>query len=194
MSKFYRNAGRGLLGTVLAICLGSGCATPKGETAEDKQSHVRDMKDKTVAELVEAKPEVEQRIKAAAGYAVFSNINIKIFAVGSGNGYGVAVDNKTGEETFMRMAEVGMGLGMGMKNIRTVFIFPQRAKFDQFVEKGWTFGAEASASAKDQEEGTSAQTEVSFDTDIEVFQLTESGLMASAMVSGTKYWKDEDLH
>jgi lipid-binding SYLF domain-containing protein len=178
-----------------AVLLGflQGCVTPKGETPEDKRAYIRDMKVETISKLVNEKPSVRQSLEQSVGYGVFTNVNIKIMAVGSGQGYGIVIDNETGQETFMRMAELGLGFGLGAKDISTVFIFHDRRVFDEFVEKGWSFGAEATASAKSENEGGAAAGEVSFSQAVEVYQLTKAGLMASAMISGTKYWKDNSL-
>jgi hypothetical protein len=32
-------------------------------------------------------------------------------------------DNKTGRDTYMKMGEVGVGLGVGIKDFRAVFVF-----------------------------------------------------------------------
>ena len=42
---------------------------------------------------------------------------------GSGNGKGIAVDNKNQHETFMKMLEIQGGLGFGVKKFRVVFVF-----------------------------------------------------------------------
>jgi len=179
---------------VIAIALfAGGCATPQGDTQADRRSYILDMKKKALADLTERKPKAEEHLRDAVGYAVFSNISIKIFFLGGANGYGVAVDKKSGKQTFMRMAEVGAGLGLGAKDIRTIFVFNKREAFDQFVEKGWSFGAEASASAKRDDEGASAEGEVKLEEGIVVYQLTQTGLMVDVMISGSKYWKDNDL-
>ena len=81
------------------------------------------MKDDTLAELYQKKPETRAMIKNAAGYWVFSNINTQLLIFGSGNGYGVVVDNSTSKKTFMKMAQVGAGLGVAFKDFRAVIIF-----------------------------------------------------------------------
>ena len=178
----------------LVALVTAGCVTPKGETAQDKRGYVRTMRHETLTRLYSEKPETRASLRSAEGYAVFSNVNVKIFALGSGQGYGVAVDNRTGKETFMRMAELGVGLGLGAKDIRTVFVFHSRPAFDRFVKHGWSFGGEAAASAKAGDQGVASEGEVALDEGVSVYQLTESGLMASAMLSGTKYWSDSELN
>ena len=72
--------------------------------------------------------------------------------------------------------------------------FQHRDRFHEFAEKGWAFGDEAAASAKSDDKGAAAESEVSFVQGIGIYPLTDAGVMARAMVSGTKYWQDEDLH
>jgi lipid-binding SYLF domain-containing protein len=185
---------RTVVAAAVAGLVAAGCVTPKGETTQDKIGYVRNMRHETLTRLYTEKPEARASVEKAEGYAVFSNVNVKIFALGSGQGYGVAVDNRTGDETFMRMAELGVGLGLGAKDIRTVFVFHNRSAFERFVKHGWSFGADAAASAKAGEQGAATEGEVALDEGVTVYQLTETGLMASAMLSGTKYWRDSELN
>lgn len=198
----------------------AGCATPKGETVDDKRAYVRNMRDEALADLYRAKPELRARLEKAAGYGVFSDISVKILLVGSGHGYGVVVDNKTGTETYMRMAQVGVGYGLGLKDFRAVFLFKDKGTLDSFVEKGWDFGGTAEAAATTGGSGVAAggQTSVgaagaaagtggayggggkagesqeSLGGPLEVYVFTKSGISLQAMVAGTKYWKDGELN
>jgi len=195
MIKFLIRQGlAGIAGCAVLASISSGCATAQGETAQGKRAYVQNMKCETLTNLFAEHPAAKEGLKKSEGYAVFSNINIKTFELGSGNGFGIAVDNKSGTETYMRMAEIGGGFGLGAKDIRTIFIFHDRDRFHEFVEKGWAFGTEAAASAKSDDKGAAAESEASFVQGIEIYPLTDAGLMASAMVSETKYWQDEDLH
>jgi lipid-binding SYLF domain-containing protein len=171
-----------------------GCATPKGVTVEDRRSYVLKMKDESLARLHKEKPETRGMVKKASGYAVFSNIGTHVFFLAGGNGFGVVIDNATGRRTFMKMRSVGFGLGMGVKDFRAVFIFKSKAVMKDFIDKGWEFGGQADAAAKSGEKGGAAGGEAYLEDNIEIFQLTESGLALQATVSGTKYWPDKDLN
>jgi lipid-binding SYLF domain-containing protein len=182
----------------------AGCYKAKGETAEDKRTFIRKMTNKTLADLYKAKPAVKTRLEKAAGYAVFSNLNVKILVLGSGQGYGMAVDNDTKKETFMRMGEVGGGLGLGVSDFRAVMIFHDKKTFKDFIETGMEFSGKASAEAQSGDQGMAARQEAKLATasgdsvqvlqGAEVYQLTDQGLMAQAMLYGTKYWKDDELN
>jgi lipid-binding SYLF domain-containing protein len=152
------------------------------------------MKNETLVKLYAQKPETRAMIKKAAGYGVFSNIGTYIFLLASGNGYGIVVDNSTGQKTYMKMGSVGFGLGVGVKDIRAVFIFRNKRVLNEFVEKGWEFGGQADAAAKSGDKGGAASGEAYIETDIIVYQLTEAGVALQATIAGTKYWKDKDLN
>ena len=91
------------------------------------------------------------------------------------------------------MGEAGIGLGLGLKDFRAVFIFNKRSVMEQFVNKGWEFGGQADAAAKASEKGHAVGGQAVIE-DITIYQLTESGLALQATVQGTKYWKDDDLN
>jgi diguanylate cyclase (GGDEF)-like protein len=79
---------------------------------------------------------------------VFRNFGMKIFVAGGGSGKGLAVNNRTKATTYMKMAEVQAGLGIGAKKFQLVWVFANEAALDTFVDSGWTIGGRATASAK----------------------------------------------
>lgn len=172
----------------------AGCATPKGVTIHEQKSYVMNMKNETMSALQKQKPETKDMIRKAAGYGVFSNIGSYLFLLSTGNGYGVVVDNATGGKTYMKMASVGAGFGLGVKDFRLVFIFRNKQVMQDFVEKGWQFGGQADAAAKSGEKGGAAGGEVYIESDIIIYQITEAGVALQATVQGTKYWKDKELN
>ncbi len=52
-----------------------------------------------------------------------------LFVIGAGGGRGVVVDNRDGQNTFMNMAELGVGVGLGAKEVRVVFVFRLQSYF-----------------------------------------------------------------
>jgi lipid-binding SYLF domain-containing protein len=138
---------------------------PKGDSPEEKRQTIRKQRDEMLAELYKTKPEMKDRLKQAAGYATFKQTDVNLFLLASGSGYGVLVDHKTGQETIMRMASLGGGVGMGVKDLRVVFVFNDAKVMQQFLEQGWQFGGKADASAKYQDTGVSAEQNVKANVD-----------------------------
>ena len=91
------------------------------------------------------------------------------------------------------MERVEIGLGLGVKDFRAVFIFHDRAVMEKFIGSGWEFGGQADAAAKAGEKGAAIGGEAVLDG-ITVYQMTQSGLALQATVKGTKYWKDDELN
>ena len=189
---------------VLSLLSLTGFLGAKGDNPKEKRENIRSMQRQTLADLYKEKPGVKDRLEKAAGYAVFSNMNVKILMLGSGNGYGVAVDNTTKKEIFMKMLEVGGGAGMGVSDLRAVMIFHDIKDFKKFVEKGIEFSGKAGAEAQSGDQGMAMRHEqkvaaagednVQLFQGVEVYQLTKNGLMGQAMLYGTKYWKDDELN
>lgn len=176
----------------LMVVLG-GCATTGGVTPEEKRQSILKMKNEVLTNLYKVKPDVRAQISSAPGYAVFSNANINIILASFGGGYGVVKNNQSGANTYMKMGEVGIGIGLGAKDFRLVFVFHTNDSMTRFIEKGWAFGAQADAAAKSSDKGAAVGGELTVDN-MTIYQLTETGLALQATVKGTKFWKDESLN
>jgi lipid-binding SYLF domain-containing protein len=182
-----------ILMILLAAAVMAACATTGGQTPAEKRQKVLDMKSQVLKDLYKVKPYARTIVSNAPGYAVFSNANVNVIFASFGGGYGVVKNNKTGKHTYMKMGEVGLGLGLGVKDFRAVFVFHDKATMDKFIDSGWEFGGHADAAAKHRDKGAAVGGEVLVDN-ITIFQLTETGLALQATVKGTKYWKDRELN
>lgn len=167
---------------------------PQGTSVPDQRQSVLDMRDSTLQELERVAPRARERIRHAAGYAVFTDVTLKAFMMGTGQGYGVAVDNRTGDTIFMRMIQAGGGVGYGITDFRNVFVFLDRERFRNFVDTGLEIGGSAGATAAYEGKGTDLGMGMQVLPGVEVYQLTQSGIAASAMVMGTKYFRDPTLN
>lgn len=173
--------------------LASGCATTGSKTKAEKRQSVLAMKKEVLTELYKIKPDVKAQIARAPGYAVFSNVNVNIILASFGGGYGVVKNNTTGKHTYMRMGEVGLGIGLGAKDFRVVFVFHNKDVMRRFIESGWAFGAQADAAAKASDVGGAVGGEATVDN-FTIYQLTKTGLALQATVKGTKYWRNDELN
>lgn len=189
-----------VLVTILLACLFAFAALADDKEKEakeraEKQQEIRKMAQDTLNKLYTSNPGAKQAIEGAAGYAVFSNTGVKILLAGSGKGAGVAVNNKTKKETFMKMLELQAGLGMGVKKFRVVFIFDNDKVFNDFVDSGWEFGGQATAAAKAGEgKGGSMAGATSVSDGVWMYQLTDKGVAVEITAKSTKYSKDDDLN
>jgi lipid-binding SYLF domain-containing protein len=166
--------------------------------AEDDaaRAKVRAMRDSVLTELYQVHPEAKSKIRKAAGYAVFSNVGINLIFASFAGGHGVVVRHGTfkDSETFMKMGSAGLGLGLGVKDFRAVFVFTDSAKLDAFIDQGWDFSGQADAAAKSDDKGAALAGAATVIPGVEIYQITKNGLALQATLQGTKYWKDRDLN
>lgn len=179
---------------LLCGILQAGCATAKGSNPAEKTAYIRGMRDDTLRELATTRPETVAMRRELPGYAVFDTIGIKLLALGSGNGYGVVVDNQKRTETYMRAAQLHVGLGAGVKKMRVIVFFRTRQALDHVLNNGWSAGAQATAAAKAGDQGDAVGGRGSIDENYIVYQITDSGVELTASVGGTKVWVDKELN
>lgn len=131
----------------LIACL-AGCASVPGETREEQVQTIDELVERTLSDLYKQEAETRQEIADSVGYAIMSNAILKVPLIGMGRGYGVAIDNRTGERTYLRMERFDIGGGWGARSERPVVIFQQEGKFREFIEGTWSANAGAEAAAK----------------------------------------------
>ena len=181
-----------LLGLIL-ISL-SGCMSPEGATMAAKRQNAAQMRSETLAKLYKIHPQAKQQIESAEGYGVFTNLGIKVVLVSAGNGWGIVRDNRTGKNTHMKMVTAGVGVGLGIRDFRGVFVFTTRDALREFIEDGWDASAQADLAAKAGNKGGAFAGAFDVAPGIKLYQITESGLALQATIQGTKYWRDADLN
>ena len=194
MEKKMKKTILSIIAVVTMLTFMSGCGPSAKLPVTERRALVRDMETETLERLYKEAPATKKKIKDAAGYGTFANANVNLVFVSAGGGYGVVVDNSTGQRTYMKMALGGIGLGLGAKDYRQVLIFNSKEVLDTFTRSGWEFGGHADAAAKAGESGGELSGEGAIGSGIEAYSMTESGLALQATVAGTKYWKDKNLN
>ena len=180
-----------LLATTFALAASS---IAFGADKAQEQAEVRKAAEEALAAVYKAAPSARAAVESAAGYAAFSNFGMKILIAGGGSGKGVAVNNKTKATTYMKMAELQAGLGIGVKKFQLVWVFETDAALNNFVTSGWEFGGQATAAAKSGDKGSAYQGAVSVAPGVWLYQVTDKGLALELTAKGTKYYKDTDLN
>ena len=164
------------------------------ETPAERRAEINKRRAETLAKLYQIHPAAKGKIAGAYGYAVFTNLGVNLFIMSVAGGSGVAHDNKAGHDVYMKMLSGGVGLGLGIKDFRGIFVFRTQKAFSDFVEDGWEAGAHADAVAKAGKEGGALEGAISVAPGTELYQLTETGLALEATIQGTKYFKDGELN
>lgn len=176
------------------VALGSAPASAAPASKEQQRAEIRKTSQQILGQLYRVNPSAKGAVASAAGYAVFSNFGMKIFLAGGGTGSGVAVNNASKQEVFMKMVEVQAGLGFGIKKFRVVFVFETASAFNEFVNSGWEFGGQATAAASYEGKGNAYQGAASIMPGVWMYQLTDEGLALELTGKGTKYYKNDELN
>ena len=161
----------------------------KSLKADAKKAKIDETAKQALDEVFDKSKNAKELYEKAYGWAGFDNLKLALGWSGGG-GNGVAVNKKTGARTYMQMGTVGVGLGIGAQKYQVIFLFQDEQTFRNFVDKGWEASASAQAAAGT--EGIGGKT--GFVNGIAIYQITDKGLMASADVAGTKYWKNKKLN
>jgi lipid-binding SYLF domain-containing protein len=180
---------------LLMLVLLAACAAA-GDTPEQKRASIQQMRTDTLNQLTQQQPDIRQTLDSAAGYAVFSNISNKILLITGGNGYGVLHDNRDKQDTYMKMAALGIGAGVGIKNFQAVIIFLDNESLDKFKERGRLPQLQADLALKAEDNGValSKAKTTRRNRQVKIYQLTKYGLVLDATLEGTRYWRDSDLN
>jgi len=184
--------------SLIAFCALVGASTTLAakDTPDQQRAAIRKERTEVLNELYKLNPSTKSKIEQSVGYAVFTNVGVNVIFVSAGGGHGIVVEKGTFKdtETFMKMGQAGVGLGLGVKDFRAVFVFKSAEKLKNFVEKGWDFSGEADAAAKSGDKGGAVGAAGDIGKDVEVYQITKNGIALQATLNGTKYWKDGDLN
>jgi lipid-binding SYLF domain-containing protein len=139
--------------------------------------------------LYAVSPDARKSVEGAVGYAVFDITSIYAILFVGQKGKGVLIDNATKKATFMLSTRAGTGPGVGKQRVYQIFAFKNKGAMDQFVLAGGV-GGDVSGSYSTGSGGTT----MSFNPNIDIFQVPESGMAVQASWGGTVYSKDADLN
>ncbi len=180
--------------SAVTFALLSASAICVADSTEEKQAKIRQGVSEALQDLYKLQPSAQGAIQKAAGYAVFKNFGTNLLVVSTASGKGIATNNQTKQDTFMKMISGGAGLGVGVKDFRVIFVFESDKAFKQFLDSGWSGSAQGDAAAKAGTSGGAVSGAVEVAPDVYVYQITKNGLALQLTLQGTKYYKDDDLN
>ena len=112
----------------------------------------------------------------------------------SGNGKGLAHNNVTGKETYMKMVSFGAGMGLGLKSYYGIFVFENKAVYNTFLKSGWDAAGQADATADTGDVGASVSIAMAISPGVTLYQIADKGVAAQATVQGTKFIVSDELN
>ena len=183
-----------MIASMLVLALLSASTCVRANDDAKKREKTRKMTAEVLKDLYKTEPASKAAIEKAVGYAVFANTGVNVLLLSTARGSGLAVNNKTKQETFMKMVSVGGGLGMGVKGYDVVFVFETEKALAQFLDSGWEGSGQADAAAKAGQKGGAYSGAMEVAPGVLVYQITKNGLALQLTLQGTKYYKDDNLN
>lgn len=180
---------------LLLLALLAGPAAPaRADEAAQKRAEIAKMRAETLADLYRIHPAAKAHLQKSVGYGVFSNVGVNLILLSAAAGSGVVRDNRSGKDVYMKMVSGGIGIGLGVKDFRGVFVFTSDKALKFFLDSGWEGSAQADAAAVAGSKGGSAAGAITVAPGMELYQITKNGLALQATIQGTKYYKDDALN
>ncbi len=167
---------------------------PTQEQIAAARQEVQAAAQQALSALYAVAPNARRSIESAAGYAAFSTFGMKLMVAGGTSGKGMAVNQRTRAQTYMKMLQVQGGLGFGINQNQLIFVFTNDQALANFINQGWEFGGQANVSAMAGGEGEMFSGAAAISPGVYLYQITETGLSATLTVSGTKFFIDPDLN
>jgi lipid-binding SYLF domain-containing protein len=190
---FMRTSRRlGLAAILVAACLPPAQAV--AASPDEQRAAIRNAADATLGQLYAAQPTAKKAIEKAAGYAVFSELSTKILLAGGGGGKGIVVDKVAKQDTYMLMATLQAGYGMGIAKTHLVWVFERESDLKAFVQNGYELGTSVNLQVNPGTGGGIYDGAVEVQPGVWLYQISDAGLALDLTVEGTKYFKDTNLN
>ena len=188
--------------SLLVLCLmtTAALAADADKTAKEQakimkeRTEIHELSTKALENLYQKVPAARRVIQDSYAYATLSNTGIKLGLFGDAHGRGLAINNATGEKVYMRMNEMGVGLGLGVKEYDLIFVMSNETAWHAFISGDLKFASSAEAAARDGVTGDSIEGASIAGNGLWVYQMTKKGLTLDASIKGTKIYPDKKLN
>ncbi|TAM03647.1 MAG: hypothetical protein EPN70_13715 [Paraburkholderia sp.] len=186
--------GRFLLKTSVAIAVASatltGCTTagthpPAEMSADARRQSIDAAVDGALSRLYQTVPGAREFVGQARGILVFPSVVQAGVAIGGEHGDGAL---RVGGSTtgYFSTTSVSVGATLGVQSKSVVYLFMTQDALDKFRQsEGWSVGGDASVAIVNVGANGTLNT-VTATRPVEVFVLTNSGLIGNLSLEGTK--------
>lgn len=184
--KFLVKSAALLCATALVL---SGCTTPmSGADTTAKRQEIDASVNSTLRRLSSTMPGSNELVNKARGVLVFPSVLAAGLVVGGEYGEGaLRIGGKTVD--YYSTATASFGLQIGAQSKAIIFLFMTQEALDKFrSSQGWTAGVDASVAVI--KAGANGDVDLNTATQaVNVFVMTNQGLMVNLTVEGTKITK-----
>ncbi|MCR5758113.1 MAG: hypothetical protein K6F95_09425 [Selenomonas sp.] len=181
---------------LLALCLltSAGVASAAKKTVEQERAEINQLSQKALSNLYQQKPKAKNIIQGCYAYATLSSSSVKLGLLGDARGRGLAINHHTGEKVYLRMKQMGLGLGLGATEYDLIFLIANEEAWKSFVIGKTRFLGNAAATAKDGVSGGSYDGADYVANGIWMYKITKKGLALEVSLNGTKIYADKKLN
>ena len=194
MNRFMKKMAPWLMMVLVLSLMTATAFAANPEKIQKERIKIEELSEKALQNLYEKVPSAERVIGNCYAYATLSNTGMKLGIFGDAHGRGLAVNNETGERLYMRMKEVGLGLGLGVKEYDLIFVIGTEPAWNSFISGDIKFATSAEAAASDGVTGDSIEGASIAAKGIWVYQITKKGMTLDASIKGTKIYPDKKLN
>ncbi|MCG5073714.1 YSC84-related protein [Paraburkholderia tagetis] len=174
-----------LAGAALAGCSTTGNTPPTAQTNESRRQSIDASVDGTMSRLFQTVPGSRELVGKARGVLVFPSVVQAGIGIGGEHGDGAL---RVGGSTVGYYSTTGASVGatLGMQSKAVVYLFMTQDALDKFRNsKGWSAGGDASVALVKVGANGSVDTTTATKP-VEVFVLTNSGLIGDLSLGGSK--------
>jgi lipid-binding SYLF domain-containing protein len=159
----------------------AGCSTLSPDEEGPSRAELDAMGNKTIATLLETRPELQELLDNSSGYAVLGMTITRIPLVGTGVGYGVVVDKRTNTHSYIKISPFEAGGGMGAEKFKVLIVFDDGKLVDRAAAGTWHYeaGADAVGGGDSAEAATSKSDK---DRGYKAFKISDSGVCVRVTV------------
>ena len=194
MNRFMKKIATLLMAAFVLCLMTTAALAADADKIVKEREKIEELSVKALANLYEKVPSAERVIENCYAYATLSNTGMKLGIFGDAHGRGLAVNNETGERLYMRMKEMGIGIGLGVKEYDLIFVIGTEEAWNSFISGDIKFASSAEASASDGVTGDSVEGASIAAKGVWVYQMTKKGLSLDASIKGTKIYPDKKLN
>lgn len=168
--------------------------TALAKSTNQQRTEIQGLHTQALTNLYELSPDARDVINNAYGYATISATGSQLGLLGGAHGRGLAKNNRTGEQLYMKMEAYQVGIGLGVKEYDLIFVFGTKHAWDSFISGKFKVGGAAEASATDGYSGGAIEGADIVAKDTWVYQVTTKGLAVGAMLKGLSIYPNRKLN
>ena len=183
-----------LLAAFAVAAVLTGCMSPSGSTVPEQKANAHKMSKDALQMIYKKNPGLESTLKKAAGYGVYKNFGVQWVLPSTETGWGYVHNNKTGEDTYMKLFSIGLGFGLGFRDFRGILVFDTQESIKDFINSGWGAHGQANAAFIFGDTGGSAAAAAEVMPGVTLYKVTVNGVVLQATFQGSKTWQNDNMN